>query len=277
MPARYRPFLLILLLLSPSIVFGIDYLANSGYFGGTKQVSLVSSGDGYNATMLIGYPSYIASGQQVPVTLNLKVNFSSAYTSVGINDMRVEVRNPAHINGTTNVVTEWQTLAFATATIEKNYTSPTTASKTFEVTATNPPSSNPIDLFLPVTKMAVNGVSDITLYSSDGNNVNANPISLSYLDNGTVYQTQLQIMRSVTALVVYQLVAALLVSLLYLRTRVSVTNPVERRYSMDLESFRLNRSLAKLEDFRKLGKIAQNAYEELKQKYENELAQLKER
>jgi hypothetical protein len=75
---------------------------------------------------------------------------------------------------------------------------------------------------------------------------------------------------------VYQLLAALLVSSFYLRTRSVVTDNIEKKYSIQLDTFRIQRALAKLDDLKSLGRMAESGYTALKMKYDKELAQLKD-
>ncbi len=277
---KHRRLLLLLLLLSPSILFGADYVVNSvAYPNRTVHLTATSSDPNYNVTMAMSYPSYIVTGQQVNVNLTLKLGFSSPYNSIGIDGVTAELRDPSRINRTTNVVEEWQTLSSRTTPVATNYTSSGTFTRTISVPATNPPSGNPLDLFVPTTKVAVNGASDLTLYSTAPDNTTAaSAVSLSYLDGQTIYQTQLSAMRSTTSLFLYQLIAALLVSLFFLRMR-SITaasvGPGERGYSAKLENFMLQRNLAQVENLRNSGRINESGYKELKQKYEEKLSRLK--
>jgi hypothetical protein len=273
---KHKRAFLLLLLFSPSIVFALDYLPNSLPSNSTRHYSAVASDQGYSVTMGVDYPSYVAAGQQVPVSLTLKMNFSSPYTAVSVDGARAELWYPSKINGTTNVVEQWQTLSSMTTQPAKNYTAPGSFSSVINMVATSPPSSSPLDLFIPATKFSINGASDLTLYATDANSGSStNHVSVSLLDGQTTYQTQLPLMRSTTALFVYQLLAALLVSSFYLRTRSAVTGSIEKKYSIQLDSFRIQRSLAKLDDLKGLGRMAESGYAALKQKYDKELAQLK--
>jgi len=275
---RHKRAILVLLMFSPSILFALDYLPNSLPSNSTKHYSAVATDQGYTITMGMDYPSYVATGEHIPVSLTLKINFSSPYTAISVDGAKAELWYPSKINGTTNVVEEWQTLSSTAAQPAQNYTAPGSFSKVIDMVATNPPSSNPLDLFVPATKFAINGGSDLTLYATDANSnvTSTSSVSLSLLDGQTTYQTQLPLMRSTTSLLVYQLLVALLVSSFYLRTRSVVTDNIEKKYSIQLDTFRIQRALAKLDDLKSLGRMAESGYTALKMKYDKELAQLKD-
>jgi hypothetical protein len=273
---KHKSALLLLLLFSPSIAFALDYLPNALPPNSLRHYSAIASDQGYTITMGMDYPAYVAAGQQVPVSLTLRMNFSSPYTAVSVDDAKAELWYPSSINGTTNVVEQWQTLSSAGTQPGKNYTAPGSFSSVINVVATSPPSSSPLDLFVPSTKFSINGASDLTLYNSDPNASSpTSHVSLSVLEGQTTYQTQLPLMRSTTALVVYQLLAALLVSSFYLRTRSGVADTFERKYSVQIDTYRIQRSLAKLNDLKSVGRLAESGYAALKEKYDKELAQLK--
>src|SRR6266849_2215347 len=166
---KHKRAFLLLILFSPSILFALDYLPNSLPSNSTRHYSAVASDQGYAITMAVDYPSYVAAGQQVPVSLTLKMNFSSPFIAISVDDARAELWYPARINGTTNVVEQWQTLSSTNSQPAKNYTAPGSFSSVINMVATSPPSSSLLDLFVPATKFSINGASDLTLYATDAN------------------------------------------------------------------------------------------------------------
>jgi len=159
--------------------------------------------------------------------------------------------------------------------IGKNYTTSNQLSRVINVVAAYPPSSSFFDSLSPSGKIAVNGIVDFTVYQTEGSATVANPQSISLLDDATVYQTQLSTIRSASSWVVYQLSAALVVSVVYLRTRQTGMNPADTPYAFQMQSYRIQRKLANLEELMKSRKISEGRYNELKQQYEKELAQMR--
>jgi hypothetical protein len=116
----------------------------------------------------------------------------------------------------------------------------------------------------------------MTVYQSSGNTTTASPVMISLLDGQAFYQTQLSTIVSSSSWVVYQLLAGLLISVIYLVTRPQTMNQVDGAYAHKLESYRLERSLVHLDELLKSGKMSQKTYDQLKLSYEGELARARE-
>lgn len=270
---KYRFAILTLLLLVPSIWFGAVYAANSiSSARGTDRYSLTSD-EGWSVDFTASHLSYFIAGQQIPLNLSLKLIVSNPNVTIGVDDVRAEVRDPSRVNSTTGAVEGWRTLSYVQTAVGTNYTATGKLSKVIGVVAVYPPSSSFFDPFVPSMKIALNGVVDFTVYQSDGNMTTASPQSISLLDSQGFYQTQLSTVMSPSSWMVYQLSTAVLVLVAYIRIRPAEMNPAETTYAVQVQSYRIQRKLANLEELMKSHKISESRYRELKQEYEKELAQ----
>jgi len=260
---------LLLLLFAPSIVYLADYSV-SALLPGPTRLSGSGSDAGWNLVMQESYPSYLITGEQIPVNLTLTLQLSEPYTSLRVDGLTAEVRDPNGINTTTNIIQTWTTLSFRAVPLGVNFTSPARISRVIYVAAVYPPSTGYLDPLVPTARIAVNGIVDFTLFSPEGSTSER----VSLLDNQTVYVNQLSSMRSSASLLVYQLLTTLIASILFYRSRAVRAQPADAAYSRSLDAYRLTKSLAELDELMRARKIGQERYTELKKKYEEELAKV---
>jgi uncharacterized membrane protein len=269
--AKYRRAALLLLLLLPSIFFGVYSVSNSLSSSNQHRVTMTTSGQGWNLNLTAVHPSYFFTSQRVPVTVNLRLQVTSPNFKIWVNNVGVELREPLKINSTSGIVSTWNTLSSGKAQIKANYTSAQALSNQISLVATYPPSSSPFDPFVPASRVAINALANVTVYQSSGNLTTATPIVMSVLDGQTFYQTQLSTIASTSSWLVYQLVAALVVSVILVLTRPPAASATDRAYSFDLESYKRERSIARLEELMKSGAMSESSYGKLREKYEKEM------
>ena len=270
--SRYRYTLIIIILIAPSAWFAATYFVDSS---GVKQFAMTASDPSYNVALTMHHPAYFVTGEQVPVNLTVKMQLGGNYTKAELTDMGVEARYPAKINSTSGVVLAWRMLSSAQMMIAHNYTGSTSVSKLIPLTMVSPPANGIADSVVPWGSMAINGFADVTLFGTEGNSSLVTPVSISLLDSQTVYQAQLSTVGSTNAWAVYELLAALLASLLFGFTIPTATTPAAKSYGLELESFRVQKKLEALEELLSSGKISESRYKELKASYDKELAQVK--
>jgi hypothetical protein len=274
--AKYERILLLLLLLSPSILFGAYYLSTSlPPAGGARHIGMTTADQGWSVNLTVRYSPYFITGQQVPIDLTLKLQVTNPNVTIGVGYIGVEFREPLKINSTSGVVSEWSVLSSALRPVRQNYASPGLISRTISLVATYPPTRSLLDLFAPSDKVAINGIANFTVYQTSGNATTTTLLTISELDSQTFYQTQLSTIISASSWLVYQLLTALLVSAVYIQTRPASTSSVDRTYVSRLETYKLERSLAHLDELLKAGKVSESSYSELKQDYEKELTRVK--
>jgi len=258
---------LLLILFAPSVLYFTDY-AVSAFSTGATRLSSSASDEGWSVLLQEQYPPYLISGEQIPVNLTLRFQLSDPYTSLRVDGLTAEVRDPIGFNTTTNIVQTWRVLSSGAIHSSANYTSPARISKVIYVSAVYPPTTGYLDPLIPTARIAINGIIDFTLFPAEA------PASqrVSLLDNQVVYLNQLSSIRSSTSLLAYQLLTALIASILFYRGRAVRAQPADATYSRSLEVHRLTMSLAELDELMRAHKISQERYGELKKKYEEELA-----
>lgn len=260
----HRYLILVLILLAPSVWFASEYAVNSSSGDRTVNSIATTPGPDWNVTMSVENPSYFLTGQQVPVNLLITVAILNPNVTIGLNTLSVELREPLKVNPTTGVVETWRTLSSSQGGIFSNYTTSSTVSKVVEVTGTYPPSANPIDSFTPSSRLALNGVLNYTVFQASENVTSASPQLISLVDDQAFYRTQLSTVESVSSWISYQLSTALLVSLIYIRTRPREIGTAERTYALGLDSYKIERTLAHLGELRNSGRLSDTKYGELK-------------
>ncbi len=271
--ARYKDAALLLLLLSPTIFFGVYYISNAlPSANGAKHLGLTTSDQGWSANLTLSHSPYFVTGQQVPVELSIRFQVSNPNVTLAIASVGVEIREPVKIDSTTGIVSAWRVLSSTQSSVRQNYTSPGSLSRVVSLPATYPPSSSVMDPFGFASRVAVNGIANLTVYQSSGNSTVSNPVVISVIDGQIFYQTQLSTIISSSSWFVYQLLAALLASVLYFRTRPLPVNSIDSAYKQRLQSYKLERTLLELEELRKSGKINESAYNGIKEGFEKELA-----
>ncbi|MDE1854270.1 MAG: hypothetical protein KGI38_11075 [Thaumarchaeota archaeon] len=258
---RHRKPLLILLMLVPSILFASSYAAGAASGGRTEHFAQ-SPGD-WSVSVAVSHPSYVVSGEQVAVALTVGVQDSNSNFTIGVNDVGVGVRQPLAINTTSGVVGNWEVLSTSTVKVNQNFSTSDTVQRVIMLGVASPPSNGPADLFVPSGAVAFDGFADITVYQQAGNVTYASPQTVSLIDSVTYYQSQLSTVASASSWVTYQLLAALVVAVLIIRTRPPPLNAAASPYSLEMKRFKAARMLARLGELRKSGRIGQARYDEL--------------
>jgi len=225
--------------------------------------------------MTLSHPSYVVSGQQVALTLTIGLKIFNSNISLGVTDVGVEVRQPTVINSTSGVVSSWAVLGSAQLNVNQNFSGSGIVTRAVTVTAAAPSTSGALELLVPTSNVAFNGYVDLNVYQKAGDVTSASPQSVSLLDSVTYYRTQLSTLALTSSWVTYQLLAAVAGLALFVRFRPSYLGVPTDSYSLGLKSFRVERSLAHLDDMLKSGMIGQQRYEELKQGFVKELDRLR--
>ncbi|HLQ21127.1 MAG TPA: hypothetical protein VK127_02345 [Nitrososphaerales archaeon] len=275
---RQMYLVLILLLLSPSVYFGSVYAAAS-LTAPSKMSQYTSTSSDGNWTLALGlsYPSYMISGLRVPVTLSVRLTFTRPYVALYLAQVGIEIRQAGLINSTTNVVQSWKTLFSNHTVVGRNYTVAGTVTKVFYPPITYPVNGSVADVLAAGRKLAIDGIANFTTYAAPGTSASTSTQIISILDSQTTYLTQLSDVGSSLSWVFYQIVSVAIVSVVYTRVRTRLPGPADGEYSTRLGSLRLERSLARLEDWMKADMISETKYKELKERFERELDELKRR
>jgi hypothetical protein len=265
--------MLLVFVLLPSILFAGAY--GAGLASGTRAERYSQPPGSWNLNLTVSHPSYLVSGQQVAVTIRVGVSAPDKNYSVGVNDVVLELRQPTVINTTSNIVTSWSVLGSTQVVVNQNFTGPSTVTKVVTLMATMPPTSGALDLFAPTSEVGFNGVVDLTIYQKSGGAVSASPQSVSLVDSATYYRNELSTIASTSSWVTYQLLAAVAGLVFFVRNKPPFFGAPTDSYSLGLKSYRVERSLSRLDEMRKSGIIGQQRYDELKQGFTKELDRLK--
>lgn len=269
----YKGAALLLLLLSPSIFFGGFYVSNTlSASNGVKHLGLTASDLGWSANLTLSHSVYFVTGEQIPVELNMRFQVSNPNVTLLIGSVGVEIREPVKVDPTTGIVSAWRVLSSTQSSVRQNFSAAGGLSRVVSLPAKYPPSSGILDSFGIASRVAINGIANLTIYQSGGNSTVSSPVVISLIDGQTFYQTQLSTIISSSSWLVYQLLAALVASVLYIRTRPLPVSTIDKAYRLRLESYKLERSLLQLEELHKAGRVNENAYNGIKESYEKELA-----
>jgi hypothetical protein len=270
--------ILILLLISPSVYFGGVYAANSLISPSkTSQYTSISGDGNWTLAVSLSYPSYMISGLRVPVTVSVKLKFTQPYVALYLAQVGIEIRQAAVINSTTNVVQSWKTLFSNFTVVRTNYTAAGTVTKVFYPPITYPLNGSVADVLAAGRKLAIDGIANFTTYAAPGTSASTSTQIISVLDSQTTYLTQLSDVGSSLSWVFYQVISVAIVSVVFTRVRTRLPRPADTEYLTRLGSLRLERSLARLEEWLKSNMISETKYQELKERFERELEELKRR
>ena len=270
--------ILILLLISPSVYFGGVYAANSLTSSSkTSQYTSSSSDGNWTLAVSLSYPSYMISGLRVPVTLSVRLKFTQPYVALYLAQVGIEIRQAAVINSTTTVVESWKTVFSNFTVVRTNYTAAGTVTKVFYPPITYPLNGSVADVLAAGRKLAIDGIANFTTYAAPGTSASTSTQIISVLDSQTTYLTQLADVGSSLSWVFYQVISVAIVSVVYTRVRSRLPRPSDSEYLTRLGSLRLERSLARLEEWLKSDMISETKYKELKERFERELEELKRR
>ncbi len=277
---RLTFIVLALILLSPSIYFGGFYAVSLASPGKASQYTSSSSDGNWSLTVGLSYPSYMLSGLRAPVTIMVNLKLTQPYVALYLSQVGIEIRQASVINSTTNVVQSWTTLFSNYTNMGKNFTATGTIIRIFDPPITYPLNGSVTDVLAGGRKLAINGIVNFTTYAAPGSSAATSTQVLSVLDAQTTYLTQLSDVASSLSWIFYQVVSLAIVSVVYISVRMKIRSPpvpADSRYTARLGSLRLERSLAKLEEWMKSNMISEAKYRDLKERLERELEQLNKR